>query len=240
MISILIKLSFPYDKVEEANKKRLELLPKFPVDPDILNPKPKEMSAWYTDDGVMVLNIFEVRNGKLKEAIEFFNRRKQFWPSSEGYGFEVCVSYQQKKGISHLLRQKHFLIFVSYATKDAHTFKISEMAEILRGFPEIKNVLYWQEHMHDNIFKFMNDNIGKCDIMLLFCSENTLNSKPVEKEWTAAEAIDTPIIPIFYNLDHIPPLLKSRLGMEYDFNNMDKNIKELHSLIFKKIGRPEE
>lgn len=240
MISILIKLSFPYDKVEEANKKRLELLPKFPVDPDIVNPKPKEMSAWYTDNGVLVLNIFEVRNGKLKEAIEFFNRRKQFWLSSEGYGFDICVSFQQKKGISHLLRQKHFLVFVSYATKDANTYKISEIAKMLSDFPEIKNVLYWQEHMHNNIFKFMNDNLEKCDIMLLFCSENTLNSIPVEKEWTAAEAIGLPIIPIFFNLDHVPTLLKSRLGMEYNFDDMDKNIRELRSLIFKKLGRPSE
>jgi hypothetical protein len=86
----------------------------------------------------------------------------------------------------------------------------------------------------------MNDNIAKCDIMLLFCSENALNSVPVEKEWTAAEAIELPIIPIFFNIDHIPPLLKSRLGMEFNFNNMDKNLQELRSLIYKKVGRPAE
>jgi hypothetical protein len=188
----------------------------------------------------MSLNIFEVRKGKLKEAIDFFNQRRSFWPSSEGYRFDVCVSYQHKKGRSYFLKQKNFLVFMSYATKDAHTFKISEIAKILRGLPEIKNVLYWQEHMQDNIFKFMNDNIGKCDIMLLFCSENALNSIPVEKEWTAAEAIGLPIIPVFFNMDHIPPLLKSRLGMEYIFNDMDENIKKLRSLIYKKVGRPAE
>lgn len=224
----------------EALNKRIEVLRKFPLDPDVINTKPKMASAWHTDNDMMILFIFEVRSGKLKEAIEFFNRRNQLWPSSEGYGFEICVSYQFKKGILDLLRKKNYLVFVSYATKDVHTFKISEIAKILSHFPEIKNVLYWQEHMHDNIFKFMNDNLGKCDIMLLFCSENALNSTPVEKEWTAAEAIGLPIIPIFFNLDHIPPLLKSRLGMEYDFNDMDKNIKELRSLIFKKIGRPGE
>jgi hypothetical protein len=241
LVLLLIKLSFPYDKAEEAMRKRIELISKFPLDPDLVNPKPVQpMTAWILDEDIMILNIFEVRKGKLKEAIDLFNYRRQYWPTIEGYRFDICISYMDRRRRPYLLRQKKLSIFVSYATKDAQVFKIREMAEILRGFPEIKNVLYWQEHMHDNIFKFMNDNIGKCDIMLLFCSEKALNSKPVEKEWTAAEAIDLPIIPIFSNLDHIPPLLKSRLGMEYDFNDMDKNIKELRSLIFKKIGRPEE
>ena len=241
MVLLLIKLKIPFGKEEDAYKKTLELLPKFPIDPDILNPKPVQpMSAWYTDDNIMTLNIFEVRKGKLKEAIDFFNGRRQFWPTSEGYRFEICVSYFWGRKRSDFWRKKRLLVFVSYATKDAHSYKISEIAEKLKAFPEIKTVLYWQENMHDNIFKFMNDNLEKCDIMLLFCSENTLNSTPVEKEWTAAEAIDLPIIPIFFNLDHIPPLLKSRLGMEFDFSDLDKNIQELRSLILKKIGRPEE
>ena len=152
MVLLLIKLSIPYDKAEEAYIKMLELLPKFPLDPDIVNPKPVQpFSSWYTDDDIMTLNIFEVRKGKLKEAIDFFNRRRKFWPTSEGYRFEICVSYQHKKGKSYFLSQKHYLVFVSYATKDADVFKISEIAKILSEFPEIKNVLYWQEHMHDNI-----------------------------------------------------------------------------------------
>jgi hypothetical protein len=109
------------------------------------------------------------------------------------------------------------------------------MAKKLTKFQEIKKVLYWQEHMQDNIFKFMNDNLGKCDCMLLFCSQNALNSIPVEKEWTAAEAMGIPIIPIYLDVDHIPPLLKSRLGIEYDFNDSDKIIQELCILIVKKI-----
>lgn len=238
---ILIKLSFPFDKAEEASKKRIEVLSKFPLDHNIVNPKPViPMSSWLIDEDIMVINIFEVRKGKLKEAIDFFNQRRKYWPVSENYRFDVCISFEDRKGRPYLLKQKKLTIFVSYSTKDAQNFKISEIAQSLSNFPEIKNVLYWQEHMHDNIFKFMNDNLGKCDIMLLFCSENALNSTPVEKEWTAAEALELPIIPIFFNLDHIPPLLKSRLGLEFNFSNMNKNVRELRSLIFKKIGRPFE
>lgn len=127
------------------------------------------------------------------------------------------------------------LVFVSYATKDANIFKIRDVAENLTKREKIANVLYWQEDMKDNIIKYMNDNLGKCDIMLLFCSPNALSSEPVEKEWTAADIMGKPIIPIFSNPDHIPPLLKTRLGVQFDPFDLQQNVKEIHNLILKKI-----
>jgi hypothetical protein len=131
---------------------------------------------------------------------------------------------------------KEMLIFISYATKDVDTFKIHEVAKILTTFPEIKNVLFWEEYMEDNIFEYMDENLEKCDAMILFCSENAKDSVPVKKEWTAAEAIGLPIIPVFYDVDHIPTLLKSRLGLEFNFYDMERNIQELRNLILKKVG----
>ena len=89
------------------------------------------------------------------------------------------------------------LVFVSYATKDVELFKIQRIAEELTKFDEIEDVLYWQEDMQDNIIKYMNDNLERCDVVLLFCSPNALSSVPVEKEWTAADIMGKPIIPIF-------------------------------------------
>lgn len=130
--------------------------------------------------------------------------------------------------------REEVLVFVSYATKDADTFKIKQIAEKLTSYPEIKDVLYWQEDLDDNIFEYMNDNVGKCDVMVLFCSKVALKSVPVKKEWTAADAMEIPIIPVFINPDHIPPLLKSRLGFEYDFYEFQKNVDMLRYLILKK------
>ena len=62
--------------------------------------------------------------------------------------------------------------------------------------------------MTDNITLFMSDSAGKCDVMLLFCSESARGSGPVDKEWTAVDLMDKPIIPVFLNSDHNPPLLK--------------------------------
>ena len=128
----------------------------------------------------------------------------------------------------------NLVIFISYSTKDAEKYKINLVSEKLLEYKEIKEVLYWQEHMKDNIIKYMNDNLGRCNAMLLFCSKNALNSVPVEKEWTAAEALNKPIIPIFEDSRHIPPLLSSRLGLEYEIRNIEKFIKELYDLIVKK------
>ena len=73
------------------------------------------------------------------------------------------------------------LIFVSYATQDTSLYNIAAIAEGLTKFAEIDDVLYWQADVEDNILKYMNDNLGHCDVMLLFCSPNALTSKPVEK-----------------------------------------------------------
>ena len=132
---------------------------------------------------------------------------------------------------------KKILVFASYATKDANLFKISELAEALTEYDEIHDVLFWQEDMHDNIIEYMNDNLGKCDVMLLFCSPNSMISVPVKKEWTAADAIGKPIIPVFVKTDYIPPLLRSRLGVEFDNVDFQKNIQALYHLILKKFQK---
>ncbi|MFX1258652.1 MAG: toll/interleukin-1 receptor domain-containing protein, partial [Promethearchaeota archaeon] len=91
-----------------------------------------------------------------------------------------------------------------------------------------------QEDMHDSIIEYMNDNLGRCDVVLLFCSPNALDSVPVKKEWMAAESLNKPIIPIFFKPEHIPPLLNDRLGIEFDTFDFQKNIQEIYELILKK------
>ena len=126
------------------------------------------------------------------------------------------------------------LVFISYATKDAETYQIKAIAEGLTACSEVEDVLYWQEDVHDDIYAYMNENIGKCDVLILFCSPNSRDSIPVGKEWMAADALNKPIIPVFTSPEHIPPLLRSRLGIQIDVFNVEDNIKKLHALILKK------
>ncbi len=150
---------------------------------------------------------------------------------------------QQKKQIKEVKRKlakldlkgKYGLIvFISYAFKDSKKFRIQELAESLISFTEIEEVVHCEEDALENFIRYMNIYIGKCDVLLLFCSKNTLNSDFVEMEWMAARAMKKPIIPVFMNSDHIPPLLRAEIGYELDFNNIQKNIEDLYKLILKK------
>ncbi len=199
--------------------------------------------------------IFEIQNSELiisyigkkyflknylkSLIIKSLNRAKDLVPKArvvkikEDEALEIYSANQTTK------TRKGILVFVSYATKDADLFRIKEIAEILTTYNKIEDVLYWQEDMKDNIIKYMNDNLEKCDLMILFCSPNALRSKPVETEWTAAESLEKPIIPVFIKPEHIPPLLKSRLGVEFDNFDFQKTVNEIYKLLLKKAEESE-
>ena len=141
----------------------------------------------------------------------------------------------KETNIDDLLIKENISVFLSYASQDSELFKIKEIAENLKEWKGITEVLFYEGGSYDNFVKYMNDNIGKCDVMLLFCSPNALKSKSVEKEWTAADAIGKPLIPVFIKTEHIPPLLKSRIYVEFDTFDIQKTIKEIYNLILKKV-----
>ena len=171
---------------------------------------------------------------KKKRSNKTYRREKELIAFMKGKS-DNKISIQEVNSSSKKV-SSNIYVFISYATKDAEDFNIQEVAKNLSAYEEIEKVFYWQEDMEDNIIKFMNDNLGKCDVMILFCSENALNSIPVEKEWTAADALNKPIIPVFSDPRDIPPLLSSRLGIQYDFYDMERNVQELRNLILKKVG----
>ncbi len=191
----------------------------------------EEIALRFETDSNDVKRVIEdmIVNGVLNASISgdtlIFQKALVPEPTVKAEKTQVEIESETKKGK---------LAFISYATKDADLFKISKIAKELTKLEEIDDVLYWQEDMHDNIIKYMNDNLGNCNVVLLFCSPNALKSIPVEKEWTAADALGKPIIPVFIKTEHIPPLLSSRLGIEYDTFNFQKNIKNLYDLILKK------
>jgi len=133
--------------------------------------------------------------------------------------------------------KKEIIVFMSYVTKDAEAFKIKEIANSLDKYERIKKVLYWERDTEDNIQKYMSDNLGACDVLLLFCSPNTLVSKPVGDEWTAANAMGKPIIPVFTDDNDIPPLLTPKMGVKYNIFDLQKNIAKIYELIIRKTEK---
>ncbi len=130
-----------------------------------------------------------------------------------------------------------FLVFISYATKDAKFFKIGKIAEKITQYPEIEDALYWQEDADGSIITYMNENVPKCDIFILFCSKNTIKSRPIKIEWETAQIHDKEIIPIFTDIVYVPPLLRRLRGIQFNIDDIDDNIIKIYELIKKKLTK---
>ena len=178
------------------------------------------------------LDDFKSQDGKLSKQLEL--KEKELKLKERELNLKER-KLMKEPTIEDLLIKENISVFLSYASKDSELFKIKEIAENLKDCKDIAEVLFYEGGSYDNFVKYMNDNIGKCDVMLLFCSPNALKSKSVEKEWTAADAIGKPLIPVFIKTEHIPPLLKSRIYVEFDTFDIQKTIKEIYNLILKKV-----
>jgi len=128
------------------------------------------------------------------------------------------------------------LIFISHSTKDFNSFRIEEMGEKLKSYPEIDDVLYWEKDMKGDIIKYMNNNLSRCDLLILICSKNALISNPVETEWQTAFKLEKSIIPLFKKEENIPTLLTTKLGIKYSGRFFLKTIEDLYNLILKTSG----
>ncbi|UCD01221.1 MAG: right-handed parallel beta-helix repeat-containing protein [Promethearchaeota archaeon] len=149
------------------------------------------------------------------------------------------VKLKKKKGlISPELIEVKNLIFISYATKDSDLFQIPLINEVLTAYPEIENVLYWESDMHDDIYEYMDDNLQLCKVFLLFCSQTSLVSDAVKMEWRSALKLDKKIIPIFINPEDIPPLLTTKLGVQFDTSEAYDSIENIYQMILKKLEIP--
>jgi len=135
---------------------------------------------------------------------------------------------------------KKITIFISYATADSERFGIQTVANLLKNsFVDVKDVLFWEEYMDDDIYVYMNDNLGKADVILVFCSENANKSDAVKSEWMAAHKMKKKLIPIFEDENDIPPLLTTKLGIQFLPNDIKGFVQELHELIDKKTRKIE-
>ena len=131
--------------------------------------------------------------------------------------------------------RKDILVFVSYATADSKYFGISYISDKMRKYPLIGDILYWEEALKDDIYDFMNNNLEKCDVFLIFCTDTSKNSEPVQMEWKAALKLKKPIIPIFQNETSIPALLSTKLGVQFNKEDIDGTVEQIYKLILKKL-----
>ncbi len=143
--------------------------------------------------------------------------------------------YSKFKKVSKVDVKKGISVFMSYAHADVEIFDIPAIAQGLQKFPDMGNVFYSHRDVTDNFVAYMNEALGISQVMILFCTGNSLQSRYVESEWTAAEAAKRPIIPVFLNADSIPVLLRSRDGVQLNLDHLEEGISEIHDKILRKL-----
>lgn len=168
---------------------------------------------------------FKAEVGKFKE------KNKKFLVSHENS--ELTKLFE--KTISKIMN-KDIKIFLSYSSKDTNYFQIPLISKKLLSYPEIIKVTYYEKEKYENIFKFMNDNIEKCDVLLFFCSKNSIESDHVSLEWQAALSKKKKVIPIFTEIDDLPALLAPINGIQFDQDNLPKSIEMIYSTLIKALG----
>jgi len=139
------------------------------------------------------------------------------------------IEYYQK------LLKRPITIFMSFYPDDLKLYKISELIQKLKDFPEINKKIYWTHEMDGDIFEFTQNVIDKFDVMLLFCSKQALNSAEVKSQWISAFENEKTIIPVCIKSDFIPESLRQNEKLQYDLYDFDKNILHLRYLILKSI-----
>lgn len=148
----------------------------------------------------------------------------------EDFFYQLFLNFRQKT------KKKSCLVFISYATVDAKIYKIKNIVEYLKAYEEIEDAYYWEGDVANSIILYMDDSIGKCDVLILFCSKNALKSRSVKLEWSAAVSNEKEVIPVFEDKADIPPLLKSMIGLQFKRSeDLDIQIRKLHELILKRM-----
>ncbi|MFX0140355.1 MAG: toll/interleukin-1 receptor domain-containing protein, partial [Candidatus Hodarchaeota archaeon] len=136
---------------------------------------------------------------------------------------------------------KDLYIFLSYSTIDTDYFQISRVVKSLEEYPEINKVMYWEADSTQNIVEYMDKMLEKCDVFVLFCSENSMKSVSVRDEWQAAfqrrkKGLIT-IIPVYEQAEHIPVILGHLLKVKYDKTDFNSFTRKLYQEIMHSKGR---
>lgn len=184
--------------------------------------------------GIYIPHFYSVKDNqwpiwKLKRGTSHYDDLlKEFYGLWNINAPEIKEIKKTVKGIS---------VFLSYATRDAESFRLEEIVANLSRFPEIEKVYYWQKDSGDNIILYMERTLKHSDVLLLFCSPNALQSTPVQNEWMASLSLKKPVIPVYFNSEDIPALLKPMQGIKIDAFDIQNSIKKIYDSIIRLVEK---
>lgn len=99
-------------------------------------------------------------------------------------------------------------LFISYATQDLQSFRISEIVQFLEAQKEIEKAWYWDRDSKDftSIISYMEFGITNCDVFLAISTQVSYSSAPVNQEIDLAIYSNKILIPVFKNISDVRPL----------------------------------
>ncbi|MHA1277323.1 MAG: roadblock/LC7 domain-containing protein [Candidatus Helarchaeota archaeon] len=127
--------------------------------------------------------------------------------------------------------QRGLVLFLGYATMDIERFHIPEIAGTLEQKSEVEQVLYWQAGMPETLSDFTNEHVLKCDIYLLFCSQNSTQAELSGVDWEFAHRNKKFILPIFESIEDVPPLLRRIRGILFKEGDLKETISQIYQEI---------
>ncbi len=156
----------------------------------------------------------------------------EYFSSTKSVVFEVVPSLEFIPEIF-----KEFNVFLSYSTLDSEYFQLPKVVKSLEKYPEINKVLYWEVDSGENIVEYMERTLKECNVFVLFCSENALNSKAVNDEWQAAFQLRKKgllkIVPVYENESFVPALLTPLLNVKFSSGEFNIFINKLYTEILR-------
>ena len=92
MVYLVVTSIYPAIIAEEAGKKYIEVMKKYPLDKSI-EKAVIPIAAKQTLEGIYVISITTVKQGKIKEVIDIESKRMLEFGKIEGYKYSIEIMY---------------------------------------------------------------------------------------------------------------------------------------------------
>jgi hypothetical protein len=133
--------------------------------------------------------------------------------------------------------RKGFRIFVSHAVDDFKRYRVDDLAKFLESQKEVGRVFYCETDLIGNIDQWMNKTVPRCQLLIFFSTENSLDSNDCITELNLARKNNLLIVPILgvgLNWESLRKLDMNRdLGSVYDPMEFEKFCAEVYQHVLK-------
>ncbi len=126
-------------------------------------------------------------------------------------------------------KPKGINVYISYSKQDVQTFQLDKLARSIDRLPHVNKVFYRGHSYFGSIVMYMNENIPKSDVVVVFCSKGA--SRNVGEEIRAANIQRKNIIPVFIDKNDVPIMIRNRLGVKYNPKNAMNSEMQIRSKI---------